>query len=81
MFLAETDLDQLVDLCHHAYFKVELPTIGETYDTLEEAIVLISDLLPRLAFMLMGADITLKNFERRIKEDVVIFWDQKRTRK
>jgi hypothetical protein len=58
-----------------------LPTIGETYDTLEEAIALISDSLPRLAFVLMGADITLKNFERRIKEDVVIFWDQKRAHK
>lgn len=58
-----------------------MPTIGETYDTLEEAIALISDSLPRLAFVLMGADITLKNFERRIKEDVVIFWDQKRAHK
>jgi hypothetical protein len=31
----------------------------------------------RLSFLLMNADITLKSFERMIREDVAKFWDLK----
>ncbi len=50
-------------------------SIGETYDELQKAIVVISRSLTRLAFLLMDADITLKVFERVINEDVAKFWD------
>ncbi len=59
------------------FSEIKLPNIGEIYDELEKAVAVISLSLTRLSFLLMDADITLKVFERVIKEDVANFWDLK----
>jgi AbiU2 len=58
-----------------SFSEIKLPNIGEIYDQLEKAIAVISQSVTRLAFLLMDADITLKSFERVIKDDVAKFWD------
>jgi hypothetical protein len=63
------------DPVSNSFSEIKLPSIGETYDELQKAIVVISRSLTRLAFLLMDADITLKVFERVINEDVAKFWD------
>lgn len=60
-----------------SFSEIKLPNMGEIYDCLEKAIAVISRSLTRLSFLLMDADITLKVFERVIKEDVANFWDLK----
>jgi hypothetical protein len=59
------------------FSEIKLPNIAEIYDELEKAVAVISRSLTRLSFLLMDADITLKVFERVIKEDVANFWDLK----
>jgi hypothetical protein len=60
-----------------SFSEIKLPNIGEVYDDLEKAIAVISRSLTRLSFLLMDTDITLKVFERVIKEIVANFWDLK----
>ncbi len=61
------------DAATNTYSDVQMPTLGELYSALEEAID-YQALSREPCTRSYGCGITLKDFEREIRKDVAVFW-------
>jgi hypothetical protein len=57
----------------------ELPTMMELFPKLEKVVQIISRSMVHLARILMALEVKQRKFERQIRQNANVFWDQRQT--